>query len=105
MNEPAAATAASTQRKSKVLMPAQVDAFRRNGYHFPVRALRSMKRSPTGKGWISEATLGGPMRGALRSKPHLLFTWANELIRHPTILDAVEDIYGPNLLVWSSASP
>jgi chlorinating enzyme len=43
------------------------------------------------------------LRGGLRNKPHLLFTWANELIRHPVILDAVEDILGPNLLVWSSS--
>ncbi len=51
----------------------------------------------------SEATLGGPLRGSLRSKPHLILTWANELMRHPAILDAVEDILGPNLLVWSSS--
>jgi non-heme Fe2+,alpha-ketoglutarate-dependent halogenase len=104
MTEHAAATAASTRRKSKALTPAQVDAFGRNGYHFPLRALsaedalayrRRLERS--------EAALGGPLRGSLRSKPHLLFTWANELIRHPAILDAVEDIYGPDLLVWSSS--
>jgi non-haem Fe2+, alpha-ketoglutarate-dependent halogenase len=33
----------------------------------------------------------------------LIFTWANDLIRRPTILDAVEDILGPNLLVWSTS--
>jgi chlorinating enzyme len=38
----------------------------------------------------------------LRSKPHLVFTWAAQLIRHPAILDAVEDLLGPDLLVWSS---
>jgi non-heme Fe2+,alpha-ketoglutarate-dependent halogenase len=99
-----AAAAVSTERKSKVLTPAQVDAFGRNGYHFPERALSSDEALAYRRRLeLSEATLGGPMRGALRSKPHLLFTWANELIRHPTILDAVEDIYGPNLLVWSSS--
>jgi ectoine hydroxylase-related dioxygenase (phytanoyl-CoA dioxygenase family) len=51
----------------------------------------------------AEAKQGGPMRGPLRSKPHLLFTWANELIRQPRVLDAIEDILGPNLLVWSSS--
>ena len=39
MNQPAVATSTSSQRKNKVLTPAQVDAFGRNGYHFPVHAL------------------------------------------------------------------
>ena len=99
-----AVTPAPTQRSSKVLTPAQVEAFRRDGYHFPVRALSTDEAlSYRRRLEQSEATLGGPLRGALRSKPHLLFTWANELIRHSVVLDAVEDIYGPNLLVWSSS--
>jgi chlorinating enzyme len=99
-----AVTSAPAQRSSKVLTPAQVEAFRRDGYHFPVRALSTDEAlSYRRRLEQSEAMLGGPLRGALRSKPHLLFTWANELIRHPVVLDAVEDIYGPNLLVWSSS--
>ena len=47
----------------------------------------------------AEASLGGPLRGPLRNKPHLIFTWAADLVRHPAILDAVEDVLGPNLLV------
>jgi non-haem Fe2+, alpha-ketoglutarate-dependent halogenase len=96
--------AASTQRKTKQLTLAQVDAFARTGYHFPLRALSGDETLGYRRRLEqSEATLGGPMRGTLRSKPHLLFTWANELIRHPAILDAVEDILGPNLLAWSSS--
>jgi len=104
MPEPLATTPASAQRTTRRLTSGQVDAFARNGYHFPLRALsaddalvyrRRLEQS--------EALLGGPLRGAVRSKPHLIFTWANELIRHPTVLDAIEDILGPNLLVWSSS--
>ena len=36
----------------------------------------------------------------MRHNVHLLFTWANELVRHPRVLDAVEDILGPNLRCW-----
>ena len=43
------------------------------------------------------------MQGAVRHKPHLLFTWLNELIRHPRILDAVEDIIGPDILCWGTS--
>jgi ectoine hydroxylase-related dioxygenase (phytanoyl-CoA dioxygenase family) len=35
-------------------------------------------------------------------KPHLTFTFVDELIRHTTILDVVEGIIGPNILVWDS---
>ena len=104
MTESVTASAAPTQRKIKQLTPAQIDAFARNGYHFPLRALSADEAlGYRHRLEQSEATLGGPMRGTLRSKPHLLFTWANELIRHPAIVDAVEDILGPNLLVWSSS--
>jgi Phytanoyl-CoA dioxygenase (PhyH) len=34
---------------------------------------------------------------------HLCFPWACELALHPTILDAVEAILGPNLLIHSSS--
>src|SRR6202035_615092 len=40
----------------------------------------------------------GTLSGPLRHKTHLLFTWLNDLIRRPSILDAVEDIIGPNIL-------
>lgn len=105
MTNSAAAQAAPTQsRSSKSLSPAQVEKFKRDGYHFPVAALSAEEALAYRRRLeLSEATLGGPLRGNLRAKPHLLFTWANELIRHPAILDAVEDIYGPNLLAWSSS--
>jgi non-heme Fe2+,alpha-ketoglutarate-dependent halogenase len=104
MTEPTAAAPVSAQRKTQRLTPAQVDAFLRNGYHFPLRAL-SADAALAYRGRLErcEAALGGPVRGTLRSKPHLIFTWANDLMRHPAIVDAVEDILGPNLLVWSSS--
>jgi ectoine hydroxylase-related dioxygenase (phytanoyl-CoA dioxygenase family) len=37
------------------------------------------------------------------NKPHLFLTWVDALIRHPRILDAVEDLLGPDLLCWSSS--
>jgi non-haem Fe2+, alpha-ketoglutarate-dependent halogenase len=33
-----------------------------------------------------------------RHKPHLVYPCAQELIRHPKILDAVEDAIGPDIL-------
>ena len=39
---------------------------------------------------------------ATRHKPHLHSKWVGDLVRHPRVLDAVESILGPNLLVWRS---
>ena len=33
-------------------------------------------------------------------KPHLLFKWVDEVARHPKILDAVEDLIGPNIRLF-----
>jgi ectoine hydroxylase-related dioxygenase (phytanoyl-CoA dioxygenase family) len=49
-----------------------------------------------------EAATGAPIQGNLRHKVHLLFTWASDLIRHPRILDAVEDLIGPDILCWGT---
>ena len=49
-----------------------------------------------------EAESGGALQGTNRFKNHLLFKWLSDLIRSPRILDAVEDLIGPNLLVWST---
>ena len=35
-----------------------------------------------------------------RLKPYLLFPWAAELVRHPDILDIVEAIIGPDILLF-----
>ena len=99
-----AGTAAGT-KEPRVLTRAQVEAFAREGYHFPVRALSTEQAlAYRAKLEALETQLGTPvMTTNLRNKPHLALAWADELIRHPKILDAIEDILGPNLLVWSSS--
>ena len=88
----------------KMLSVEQSRNFDRLGYHFPLRAFApgqiALCRS---KLESFEQAHGGTLSGQLRNKPHLLFTWADEIIRHPAILDAVEDLLGPDLLVWSSS--
>jgi hypothetical protein len=39
-----------------------------------------------------------------RVKPYLLFPWAAELVRHPRILDLVEDVIGPDILVFHTTA-
>ena len=38
-----------------------------------------------------------------RDKPYMTLGLANELVRRPSMLDAVEAIIGPNILVWDAA--
>ena len=37
----------------------------------------------------------------MKQKPHLLFTWLDELVR-ASRLDAVESLIGPDILGWAS---
>ena len=49
------------------------------------------------------ATLG-ELPGQLRAKTHLLFPWMDELARHPAILDVVEGLIGPDILIYHVTS-
>lgn len=88
---------------TKMLSNAAVDAYRRDGYYFPVPVLTPAEVSHY-RGCLEEheAKTGAPLQGNLRHKAHLLFTWVDELVHHPKIVDAVEDVLGPNLLCWTT---
>ena len=75
----------------------------RDGYCFPLRVLTS-EGAAYYRGRLEEyeARPGGPDLAQLRQKGHLLFTWVAELVRHPRILDIVEEIIGPNILCWDT---
>ena len=88
----------------KRLSDEAIEQYRRDGFFFPVLVLSSAEaRAYRERLELVEAAQGGPLGGDLRHKSHLLFTWLDELVRHPAILDAVEDLIGPDLLVWSSS--
>ena len=47
-----------------------------------------------------EAREGGKLTKATSQKPYLLLPWLADLIRHPAILDPVQDLLGPDILCW-----
>ncbi|HYV39753.1 MAG TPA: phytanoyl-CoA dioxygenase family protein [Gemmataceae bacterium] len=49
-----------------------------------------------------EKLLGGKPRTIEVRQMHLHFPWAFELASHPGVLDAVEDVIGPDVLLWST---
>jgi len=87
----------------KILTQAQVDQFRSDGYIAPVRIM-SEEAAAAIRARLEdhERNSGGPLRGDLKVKSHLLFTWLADLVRKDTILDAIEDLYGPNILCWNT---
>lgn len=87
----------------KILTQAQIDTYWRDGCVFPIRVMSEDDALAVRRKLEAfEAKAGGPLRGDLRHKTHLLFPWLNEVVHNAKILDAVEDLYGPDLLCWST---
>ncbi len=87
-----------------VLTAQEVADYNRTGYHFPIDVL-SPAEVAAFRGHLEayERESGGPISGAMRHRSHVLFTWVNDMVRHPKILDAVEDVLGPNLYCWNTS--
>ena len=87
----------------KSLSSAAVAQYHRDGYYFPTRVMSANDAARYRRCLEEhEAKTGAPLQGNWRHKMHLLFTWADELVHHPKILDAVEDAIGPDILCWTS---
>ena len=87
----------------KSLSPSALARYHDEGIHFPLPVL---SRGEAAEYLLRLETLeardGGRLSARNNQKPHLLLTWLDRLIRHPRILDAVEDVIGPNILCWGS---
>jgi hypothetical protein len=88
----------------RLLSDDAIAGYRRDGFHFPIDVLSEAEtRDLRRRLEAHEAGTGGPIQGDRRHKAHLYLTWLNDLIRHPRILDAVEDVLGPDILCWSTS--
>ena len=86
---------------ARALTDRQVEAYRRDGFVFPVPALAPYEAADLRARLAGlERREGGKISARTNRKPHLLLPWLNKVIRHPRILDAVEDVIGPNILCW-----
>ncbi|MFI4988068.1 MAG: phytanoyl-CoA dioxygenase family protein [Alphaproteobacteria bacterium] len=87
----------------KRLSQAQIEQFHAEGCVFPIRVMSEAAAGELrARLEAFERQTGGPLQGDLRHKSHLLFTWLDELVRQDDILDAIEDLYGPDLLCWTT---
>jgi ectoine hydroxylase-related dioxygenase (phytanoyl-CoA dioxygenase family) len=76
--------------------------YREHGYYAPIQVMTAAEVEGVRHRLEAHEAEHGPLKGSIRHKSHLLFTWLDRLIRHPAILDAVEDVLGPDILCWSS---
>jgi non-haem Fe2+, alpha-ketoglutarate-dependent halogenase len=90
----------------KILTQAQIDAYRGDGFLFPFAALSPAELAACRAGLQRlETWLGCPVADAdvrWRSQAYAYLPWFYELARHPRILDVVEDLIGPDILIWTS---
>ena len=87
----------------KRLSEAQVAHYREHGFVFPVDvlSLEEARRARAGlEAW--ERQSGAPLAYPEKSAAYLLFDWADAIAFHPAVLDAVEDLIGPDILVYHS---
>ena len=86
---------------TKALSKDAIKHFQDHGYYFPIPVLRREEAAEARRHLAeSEAHEGGKLSGHKRNKSHLFLKWLDELVHHPKILDTVEDIIGPNILLY-----
>lgn len=87
----------------KILTQQQLDNFNKQGFVTPIRVISEGQALAIRQRLEDyEQTSGGPLKGSLRHKTHLLFRGLNDLVRQEKIVDAIEDLYGENLLCWTT---
>ena len=87
----------------KILTQQQIDTYWRDGCVFPIRVMSADDAHEIRERLEAfEKKTGGPLKGDLRHKSHLLFPWLDEVVHHARIVDAIEDLYGPDLLCWTT---
>lgn len=79
----------------------RIDAYNRDGFVFPVPLLSATEAADYRRRFETyEAAAGAWYPSTKGQKIYLLQTWAAELASHPRLLDAVESLIGPNILIW-----
>jgi len=88
----------------KVLSEEQVYAYHRDGFVGPIDLLTTAEAAELRRKIEEvEAVWGAQIQSRCKIKAHLPFRFLCDVIAHPRLLDAVEDIIGPNVLCWGSS--
>ncbi len=86
------------------LSDAQLEQYRRTGCCFPVTVMPASEALAIRRRIEAvESEHGASLAPYLRENPHYVLRCIDRVVRHHAILDAVERIIGPDILVWASA--
>lgn len=89
----------------RILSAAQLTRYEEEGVLFPIPALgpAALAEFRTAFDAVGEQ-MGDDRRPQRFGQWHLCFRWAYDLVTYPAILDAVEDVLGPDLLIHSTTA-
>ncbi|MEO1016931.1 MAG: phytanoyl-CoA dioxygenase family protein [Pseudomonadota bacterium] len=85
-----------------------VQQFREQGYYFPYRLMPPEQAEALAARFMAFTESDAakryprPVDQIYLLKVHLLFKWADEICHDAGLLDAVESLIGPDIMVWSS---
>jgi non-haem Fe2+, alpha-ketoglutarate-dependent halogenase len=91
---------------NNLLSEPQIADYRRDGYLFPLPALSAEQLAECRAGlaryedWLGKPVNLGDWRW--RSAAYVFLPWLDALVRHERVLDAVESVIGPDILVFTS---
>jgi hypothetical protein len=89
---------------AKTLTEGQVDHFRSQGWLAPLRAMDAAQATDcAARIRAYEAEMGEGANRSLKIKGHLAMPWLVELGRNPAILDALEDLIGPDIILFGAS--
>jgi ectoine hydroxylase-related dioxygenase (phytanoyl-CoA dioxygenase family) len=86
------------------------DRYERDGYAYPIRVLSDEQtqhylvryHAHVDRNRARLAALPANQKYLVLSETHFAARWAYELVTNPRILDAVEQVIGPNILAWGT---
>jgi non-heme Fe2+,alpha-ketoglutarate-dependent halogenase len=85
----------------KKLTREQITRYERDGYICPVDAFSADRAAAWHEQLQAfERAEGQKMTRGHNFKPHLLFPWVDEIVHAPEVLDAVEDLIGPDIRLF-----
>ena len=85
----------------KLLSDAEIARYHRHGFLAPIDAFSPEEaRGFRARLEDFERRDGRQFGKGHNFKPHLLFPWVDALVRHPAVLDPVEDIIGPDIRLF-----
>jgi len=89
---------------TKALTDQQVAEFHRDGFAFPIDGIAADQAQAAVDCLDAyERETGDKAQDTLTLKSHMPFRLFSDIIRHPRVLDAVEDLIGPNIFCWGSS--